>query len=188
MNEEPTSLLKYLRETVAAISSRPHGRGRGIKINSASALGNLASEVLNSNAAYKRGATFDNIRRVVSIGVMKNFVDRDKQTITELDVALIGKYVSDWFAKAAVDRRVFIACDIVPCEAAGFSIGPVSFHTIGDFLTRTYHFPTNAKGAFPKETLREAFQPAVSAMQNDGPMWVAEVLVLSRGRVRSRGP
>jgi hypothetical protein len=141
----------------------------GVKQEAGDDLYDLADAIFRRNPAYQRGATFGEILSVVSGAVIENFFGREANTIVAGDLALVEKRVSDWFAEMSADRRMFIACNIIPYPAKPFSIGSVSFRHVEEFLNtqRTHH------GQF----FDTVFRPVIDAMIAEGAIWVADVSV-----------
>ena len=93
------------------------------------AVGDLARNLHQNRAEFRRGAKFESLRTVVADAVMTRFRDRIGQapTASREDLATIKESISHWLAGVSESRTHIVPCALTPYSVPPFEVGPVRF-------------------------------------------------------------
>jgi hypothetical protein len=121
------------------------------------------SEQLHREPVYERACAFDELAERVFGAALERFFDRASQPIHKSDLEAFEGDISRWLADETVDQRLFIACKISRAPAPAFSIGPVQFQYLDDFVAENDY-----SGIF-------GFDRLVASIRQAGALWMATV-------------
>lgn len=148
----------------------------GIKHGAGDALYKFVNLIYKS-ARYQRGATFTEFLDEITTVILMNFLDRQATDINEADVSTVQKEIETWFQGRSMSHRLFIPCDITRFNANSFSIGPISFTHLNDFITQEQ----KAHG----ETFETISDKLIEVINIEGALWVATVGVANCTKERA---
>ena len=141
----------------------------GIRAEAAEALDQLADSAFR-NRQYQRVITFAAIVDELSSIIILNYASKAHVTTMQIsDVNFIEQKIAEWFQRQIAVHEFFIPCFISPWDACAFSIGPVQFAHLRQFVPA-------AEG----ETgvmFEVSFRPAIELMGRAAANWMATVKV-----------
>jgi hypothetical protein len=140
----------------------------GIRKQAGESLVNLADEIFSGNSRYQRGTTFTSVYDQLSDLIIESCLGRASGEIEDVDVTLIEKEIDVWFNTKIGPRQLFVACLLSPTPGPPFSVGPVQFTYIDDFIPRSKTFSSG-------ETFDLTFGHMFDEMRRDSASWIATV-------------
>ncbi len=149
----------------------------GIRVEAAEAVGQLADAIF-TGSPYQRGTTFAAVTRKLTDTIILHYANQAKPAVDAKAVAFVRKQIDDWFQEQIASHEFYIPCLISPYPAASFSIGPIRFAHVQDFVPEAKHV---AAGVFDL-----TFGPVFELMQRAAAHWVAIVEVAGCTRDRAQ--
>jgi hypothetical protein len=143
----------------------------GIRQEAKKSLPKLVEEFFNESNEIQRGTNFNDLLQVIMNVIFDDFVERKANTLTEADVANIKNKISIWFKQNSTSLTAFVPCVITIFPGASFSIGPVKFDFISQFMAN-------------EQANASILQNLPANMNSTGASWIATVVV--SGCVRNR--
>jgi len=142
------------------------GQTNGIKREAAKALYGLINGIYTDSLRYRRGCTFKEIFDAV-FDILMDFFGQVPAIVDAETVATIERKIDAWFCAKVTSTHLYIPCDIIPYYAKPFTIGPIRFTYLTDFVPIVEQFVPN--------TL--VFEQMYEAMQQHHAFWMAELTV-----------
>ena len=169
---------KYMNNSPLARSrlNIENGYAYGVKREAAKALHDLADIIYTDKKTpkYRKGCTFNEMSDAL-FNVVMEFFDKPSTDIDANTVALIDGKIDSWFNTSITTTRPLIPCDITPYHVAPFTIGPVSFSHLADFVPSI------------KERIPVAFtlDQMLEAMAQYDVCWIAELEIVDCSQKRA---
>lgn len=163
---------------------KPSGERIGVRRDGVAAAVKLARSLAKENPRYHRGARHRTLTEAILNVSMEKFPPGS--IVAAEDLAALKTAVQEWFSKNAVPRSYFVPCWLMPDlmgfpNARPFTIGPVAFCHLSDFLKARYS--TNPVGRALEEI---NYEPLLRAMRERHATWIAERWKSTGARRRRR--
>ncbi|MCT7309670.1 hypothetical protein N5J06_01830 [Ralstonia sp. CHL-2022] len=142
----------------------PDGSGIGFNEDGANAARLLTESLLKDNPRYYRGTDFQTLLSEVASELIRAI----RSGSPHQDHKAFEEKIDSWLAAESEPRSHFIPCVISPYPSRTFSVGPVTFHSLHEFITA---HEISTKNELDKLSYRQLL--AYSTEQNAH--WIAEV-------------
>lgn len=149
----------------------------GIRVEAAMALDQLAETVF-TGSPFQKATTFELFLNKLANIIMVDFHDRTNVAVQATDLASIGQQLLKWLQDEIALREFFIPCVISPWDAKPFSIGPVAFKHVRDFVPEAQ--------AASESLFEMTFGPVFEQMARSGANWMATVELDGRTKERAQ--
>ena len=141
----------------------------GITTRARTALYELAESFFENSRRIQRGAPFGALYNELANVIIRHFFDRNVADLALADVELVAQQIDAWFNAAVAPEEIYVPCCITPRVAAAFSIGPVRFTYIDEFVRQ--------QRVREGEEFDGAFGHLITSMEQTKVFWVATVTV-----------
>lgn len=155
--------------------AKPSGERVGVRHDGVAAAMKLAHLMAQDIPQYHRGARYRTLTKAILNASMEKFTGRAPDSIRAVDLAALKADVQEWFSQNVVPRCYVVPCSLMPDlggfpNARPFSIGPVAFRHVSDFLKEK-----NSAGSEHHMLEEINYGPLLRAMNERHATWVAEV-------------
>jgi hypothetical protein len=154
----------------------PDGTGFGFDATGAQALRELAALLWRANPSYHLGTEAGRFLCAVVDAVTSDFRARGTTPLQPDQDAVLEASLRSWFASQTFARTFFIPCTILPEHATAFSIGPVAFLSLQDFVAR------EGLGDGGDAFSSISYGPLLQAMRERSAGWLADITVVGRDK------
>lgn len=154
----------------------PDGTGFGFDATGAQALRELAALLWRANPSYHLGTEAGRFLRAVVDVVTSDFRARGTAPLQSNQDAILEASLRTWFTSQTFSRTFFIPCAILPEHATAFSIGPVAFLSLQDFIAR------EGLGDGGDAFSSISYGPLLQAMGERSAGWLADITVAGRDK------
>ncbi|MBB4429230.1 ribosomal protein L20 [Bradyrhizobium sp. CIR48] len=141
------------------------------------ALDQLA-ETIFTGGPFQKATTFESFLNKLANIIMVDFRDRANVAVQAADLASIEQQLLTWLQGEIAQREFFIPCVISPWDAKPFSIGPVAFKHIRDFVPEAQ--------AVSGSLYEVTFGPVAEQIARSGANWMATVKLDGRTKERAQ--
>ena len=141
----------------------------GIRKEAAESLFNYADAIFSASRLYQRGTTFKGLYNELSDVIINNFFGRKPDELKASDVVFVESKIDEWFQKMIATHELYIPCILSRWFAPPFTIGPVKFTHIDDFVVQER---TRNKNYFDI-----TFNQVLNAMRHESAHWMATIAI-----------
>ena len=154
----------------------PHGMS-GIRKEAAKSYVNLADVLFSGSAIGRRGATFKDVSNVLGDVIIDNFLGRKADELIAGDLVFLEDALAKWFQQKSATHLLYVPCLLSPWPAPAFSIGPVNFIHVQDFIAQER---TGKEASFDL-----TFEQMLQEMGTDSACWMATVEIANCTKERA---
>jgi hypothetical protein len=141
----------------------------GIPLEAAAPFHELAAATFNGSK-YERGTTFAALMDQLFTVIIDNYADKTNVAAKGDDLAFVEGKLEEWFRSKVADHEFYIPCILSARHAPTFSVGPVRFAHIEDFVAAQSELA-------PQPVFEVSFKNIFEQMGKVGASWIATVSV-----------
>lgn len=147
----------------------------GFKAAALPALQALANGIRQSDLEYSRNIDDSKFQEITMAAVIAMFlkVEDSALLVRETHLATIRLHIANRWSMMRIDRYFVVPCFLTPYKSASFSVGPVKFQHIEDFIS-------TRQNQFDHMRFQLAVKPYLEEMERRAACWVTVIRVPNR--------